>query len=345
MNIDFSEARIERLITHHIGNKQREESISLTEKEIELSAETKEHLQHYFLVPMKKDAVFSFTHPVEVKQNDIFTLVQEMFADDEVFIEHSKNIGKLLYEATTHPKVLEGELNIVLFTNVIVGDEMVPAIGIYKSENNVPFIKMDRVVDGFHVDHDFGFEMKGVDKGCLIFNVEEADGYRSLIIDKKSIDAHYWIDDFLKVKPIGNEFYMTNNFLSMTKEFVTNQLPEEYEMNKTDKIDLLNKSVGYFKENDSFETEDFVSEVFVDEEIIDSFTNFKNNYNSEFELESKDSFAISAQAVRKQARVFKSVLKLDKNFHVYIHGDKSLIERGTESDGRKFYKIYYDEEN
>ena len=27
-------------------------------------------------------------------------------------------------------------------------------------------------------------------------------------------------------------------------------------------------------------------------------------------------------------RVFKSVLKLDKNFHIYIHGDRNKIERG-----------------
>ncbi len=345
MNIDFSEASLKRLITHHIGNKQREENISLTQDEIQVSDDTKEHLLSYFLVPMKKDEVYSFTHAVDIKQNDIYTLVEEIFSNEEVFVEHSHNIGKLLYEATTHPKVNEGELNVVLMSNVVVGDEMVSAIGIYKSENNVPFIKMDRVVDGFNVNHDFGFEMKGVDKGCLIFDVEEGDGYRCLVIDKKSIDAHYWVDDFLKIKPIGNEFYMTNNFLSMTKEFVTEQLPEEYEMNKTDKIDLLNKSVGYFKEKDSFDNNEFMSEVFVDEEIIDSFKNFKSSYNAEFEIESKDSFSISAQAVKKQARVFKSVLKLDKNFHVYIHGDKSLIEKGTESDGRKFYKIYYSEEN
>jgi hypothetical protein len=345
MNIDFSQAKIKRLITHHIGNKQREEGITLTEEEIEVSEETKSYLLSYFLTPMKTDEVYSFVHAVDVKQNDIFNLAQEIFEEEENFLEHSRNTAKLLYEASVHPKIEEGELNVVYFSNIVVGDEMISAIGIYKSENNVPFIKMDRVVDGFNIHHDYGFEMKGVDKGCLIFNLEEGDGYRALIIDKKSGDAYYWIDDFLKVKPIGNEFYMTNNFLTMTKEFVTKQLPEEYDMNQTDKIDLLNKSVGYFKEHDSFDKEEFASEVFVDEEIMESFQNFKNVYNTENEIESQDHFSISAQAVKKQARVFKSVLKLDKNFHVYIHGDKSLIERGTEDDGRKFYKIYYTEEN
>ena len=57
---------------------------------------------------------------------------------------------------------------------------------------------------------------------------------------------------------------------------------------------------------------------------------------------SKDNFSISTSAVKYQSRVFKSVLKLDNNFHIYIHGDKELIEKGTDNDGRKYYKIYYD---
>ena len=39
------------------------------------------------------------------------------------------------------------------------------------------------------------------------------------------------------------------------------------------------------------------------------------------------------------------MLKLDKNFHIYIHGDKDLIEKGyDQTTGKKYYKIYYDEE-
>jgi len=61
-------------------------------------------------------------------------------------------------------------------------------------------------------------------------------------------------------------------------------------------------------------------------------------------MEVSDNFDISKQAVKKQARVFKSVLKLDKNFHIYIHGNRDLIEQGVDNNGRKFYKIYYEEE-
>ncbi len=62
-------------------------------------------------------------------------------------------------------------------------------------------------------------------------------------------------------------------------------------------------------------------------------------------VEFQDNFKIAVQSLKKQARIFNSVLKLDKNFHVYIHGDRELIERGQDSDGRKYYKIYYENES
>lgn len=70
-----------------------------------------------------------------------------------------------------------------------------------------------------------------------------------------------------------------------------------------------------------------------------------SNYREENEIELTDNFDISPHAVKKQARAFKSVLKLDKNFHIYIHGNRELIEQGVEKDGRKFYKIYFKEES
>jgi predicted transcriptional regulator len=36
---------------------------------------------------------------------------------------------------------------------------------------------------------------------------------------------------------------------------------------------------------------------------------------------------------------------IDKNFHIYVHGNRNLIEQGIDETGRKFYKIYYQEEN
>ena len=50
-------------------------------------------------------------------------------------------------------------------------------------------------------------------------------------------------------------------------------------------------------------------------------------------------------AVKKQARSIKSIIKLDKNLPIYVHGSRELIEQGVDEEGRKFYKIYYKEES
>jgi hypothetical protein len=70
------------------------------------------------------------------------------------------------------------------------------------------------------------------------------------------------------------------------------------------------------------------------------------NYEQEFETPLSNGFDISTQAVKKQNSNFKTVLKLDKNFHVYIHGDRKLIEEGFDNEkGMKYYTLYFKEES
>jgi hypothetical protein len=49
--------------------------------------------------------------------------------------------------------------------------------------------------------------------------------------------------------------------------------------------------------------------------------------------------------VKKQSKVYKQVLKLDRNFHIYIHGNNEFIERGfDEEKNMNYYKVYFREE-
>ena len=122
-------------------------------------------------------------------------------------------------------------------------------------------------------------------------------------------------------------------------------MAEDFEVTKADQIDLLNRSVDYFKKNDDFNKDDFENEVFGDSNVRESFRKFDESYREAHDVEISDTFSISIPALKKQAAAFKSVLKLDKNFHIYIHGDKELIEQGMDESGRKYYKIYYEQES
>jgi hypothetical protein len=101
----------------------------------------------------------------------------------------------------------------------------------------------------------------------------------------------------------------------------------------------------YFKEKETFDIEEFGNEVIGNAEGIESFKNYKKNYEQEYESPIADNFEIAESAVKKQARAYKSVLKLDKNFHIYIHGNKDMIEKGYDDDkSMNFYKVYFREE-
>ena len=191
-----------------------------------------------------------------------------------------------------------------------------------------------------------GINIEKLDKGCLILNTQRESGYKVCIIDKsnKSGEAQFWKDNFLQLKPVKDDYHDTKEFMNITKNFVAKQLTDEYEVSRADQIDLLNRSVDYFKTNESFEKSDFEKQVFNDTEVIKSFQNFDEQYRQDNDIQINNSFEVSPQAVKKQSRIFKSILKLDKNFHIYIHGNKDMIEQGVETDGRKFYKIYFDKE-
>ena len=344
---DYTNINLDKLVTHHIGNKLLEEGITLSEQATDIERSSGDYLLKYFLNPFKPEEFYSFSHAVNISMNEVYTIAQRIFLDISSFIADSQQIARLLYEYSTHPKIKQGELNIALFSEAILGDEVVDAIGIFKSENDAAFIKMEESPLNFFIRHDFGFELKGIDKGCIIFNTGADTGYRILIVDNtnRSAEAVYWKDDFLQVSPVSDEYYQTNQFMGITKNFVVKKLSEDFDVSKADKIDLLNRSVEYFKEHGNFDKTQFENEVFQQDNIINSFRNFNDSWISENGMELLENFEISPQAVKKQARAFKSVLKLDKNFHIYIHGEKDLIERGTEADGRKFYKIYYTTES
>ncbi|RRN77070.1 nucleoid-associated protein, partial [Pseudoxanthomonas sp. SGD-10] len=89
----------------------------------------------------------------------------------------------------------------------------------------------------------------------------------------------------------------------------------------------------------------FSEEVIGNEVAATSFKEMIQQYEEEFDTQIGDSFEISPQAVKKQNSNYKSVLKLDKNFSVYVHGDRKLIENDyDEEKGMNYYKLYYKEE-
>lgn len=340
----ISDSKITSIITHHVGNKIRDEGYTLSQELSEITEESEDYYLKYFLDPFKTEEKFRFTHPTDIEQNEIFNVTKSVFNNAEEFIVASQDIAKLLYSHSEHPKINAGALNIVSFANLSYSGMQCKALGIFKSETEAPFLKIEKGAVKYQLTHDSGFELNGLDKGAIIIKTT-AEDYEILVFDKNGLrsDSKFWIDDFLELELISNDFYQTTEVMKVTREFIKSTVSEEFEISKPDQMDLLNRSMDYLKNTDTYDKNEFLDSVLHDDGLKQSFRTFTDDHLSQMNV--PESFPISDVAVKKMSRSFKSVLKLDKNFHVYIHGDRNKIEKGVDENGRKYYKIYFDKED
>jgi hypothetical protein len=345
MNLDT--ATLSKIIVHYVGSKNNLDPVYLSEKEQELDDESYAILRDSFLQRFRNNhELYSFQHPSSLSFNEVYQYCKNIFDDASSFIQASASIARHLYEQSTHPKVKGGELYVALFEGLPVESRMHKAVGIFKTENKSFFLDVQQKKRQLELQMKEGVDVSKIDKGCLIIDRNDKEGYDVLIFDNQNRgeEAQYWKEKFLSLAAQKNEFHHTANFLSLTRQFITDQLETEHQIERTGQVELLHKSIDYFKTNESFEIEQFQKEVFQSDEMIDSFRRFGARYVENTDYDIAASFGISPDAVKKQSRIYKSVLKLDRNFHIYIHGRTDLIEKGTDNDGRKYYKIYYQEE-
>ncbi len=342
-------ANFEHIYTHFVGNKSDDEGVQISKTPLQLHDESlKELLFNYFTNPFKNKEYNRFHHESDLNLNELYTYCSNIFSDPSSIYIQSVHIAKHLYEQSKHPMIKGGELYVVYFDDCVIDGESTEAIGLFKSETKETFLKIFPQGDGYEAVSEKGIDIRKLDKGCFIVNSDKENGFKVCVVDQtnKSHDAQYWKEDFLKVTSRNDSFHHTQNYMSLCKSFVTDQMPEDFQVTKTDQIDLLNRSASFFKKNEVFDIRAFNNEVIQDEGLIDSFKNFKDKFQEDSDLSIVDEFDISTPAVKKFAKVFKSVLKLDRNFHIYIHGNKDLIEKGRDdSSGMNFYKIFYNEES
>ncbi len=341
--IQIEDTIIRKLIYHRL-NLDNNNSV-LSETLYDFSNDEEEVvLKKIFLKPfLSNTTTYEFKHEIDIELNPLYKLSESIIEGSD-FIAQSKNISQHLKIVSKHPNIKDGDLFIMKFDNINLNNQSCEGLGIYKIENKENFIETTKYFNGeAGLTFRKGIGSKRLDKACLILFTEKP--YTVFIIDNTSNETDYWQNEFIKVNLKQDDANSTNQFLSLAKSFVTKQFPSEFETTKADQIDLLNRSVEYFKKNESFDKQNFEQEVFQESEIIKSFQTFDSKYRQENEIKIADDFLISSQVVKKQAKIFKSVLKLDKNFHIYIHGDNELIKQGVDSDGRKYYKIYFETES
>lgn len=348
---DFSTAVIEKLIVHHVGQAAENETNTYSNRCFKASDETLDLLKHYFFSPFKSEQLFQFHHPQALEYNETFQAVGKMMEEPEsesVFVEMSKALASQLLMNSRHPKIPAGDFFVAFIRDCIVDDEIADAVGLFKCENKHPFLKVFEQDHQFGVDHDAGININKLDKGCLVFNTEADSGFLVSVVDavSKKEEARFWKDDFLGLTPRSDQYYQTEQYLSLCKRFTDEMVLNEPIPDRTKQIGMLNKAVSFFQENEVFEEDAFEDEVFEQADLVEKFRSFKENEADEDEkLTEARRFEISPGAVKASRKFIKRVLKLDKNFSLYVHGNGDHIERGFDQERMmNYYKLFFKEE-
>ncbi len=338
-------SRLENLAVHLVGNKSKEEDLRLSAAESGLDRPTINIIWHYLQSAFKDPDFYYFQHPSGLEFNSVYQVCKNLFQEPDQFLNASQKFAQLLYEVSDHPQVRSGELLVIYFSNLRFGQLEAPAIALFKSEKKQPFLFTEEEEQNIELYSYQGINPSKVDKAALVFASDESEGYQVMAVDNinKGEEAKFWFEQFLRVQIRSTDFAKTSEMIKVTKSFLDQDLGGEEPLDKKQGMELLGRSKDYFSVEEEFEPETYSKQVFEDDAVADRFREFVRSRDLQ-NLDLDEGFAISEEALKKKSRVFKSVIKLDKNFHIYVHGDRSKIEKGEEEDGRKFYKVYYDEE-
>jgi hypothetical protein len=173
---DFTDVVLDKIAIHKVGNKQIDEKLSLSKKELEPEDWIKDLLIQYFLKAFKHPVYWQFQHQSKLELNEVYTFSKSIFEDDSSFFENSVHLARHLFDRSNHPNIKGGEFYVCHFKELWIDDEEVDGIGLFKSENKENYLKVYNQEGVFEIDGEEGININKLDKGCLIFNKNGEDG-------------------------------------------------------------------------------------------------------------------------------------------------------------------------
>jgi len=345
--IDTSIAKLTTVFIHQVGDNEDPQKLTLSHQPVFIYDEViKTQLLNYFKNIYNEYEWFSFIGDVN-KPNPMYELSQSIFKEnEEMHLGKTHEIAELLASKSVNQKINSGQLIIAKIEELIVHDEIVNAIAIVKSESLQHFIKTT-INDGIaEIKIDQGIYVKKIDKGCLIIETQEQDGYRLCIKDSvsKGDAAIFWKTDFLNAGIKMDDYQYTQVYMQATDKFLNEYDKTEGNLNKEKEITYKNRSAEYFNDSQEFSWDEYKEAVFQEPEMQEAFDQYKEKLPEQVKQNVPDSFQVSENAVKNNSKYFRSVIKLDKNFSLYVHGNRNMIEKGVDENGRKYYKLYFEEE-
>ncbi|MFZ4106141.1 nucleoid-associated protein [Flavobacterium sp.] len=344
--INLFNTHIESLSIHRIGNKSRNEAIFLSENQYGLNDEIVPILKEYFFKSFreKEENYYQFAHEVDLEYNDMFKLATEIFTNPSSVHEVSKKITQHLFEQSNHPHIKNGEVYIAYLTNVSIDNNLVDAVGIFKSELRTDFLQFEEKESNLEMVLQEGINLNKLDKGCLIFNHKKEEGYKILTIDSNRYDARYWLENFLSVDAFQDENFMTKKYLKFCQEFAKEVVfPAE---DKKQEVMFMNRAVNHFAKNDNFEETAFLNDVMENPDLIPEFKSYKVDRGEKYSIEDVTSFPIANAAVSDVRKSIKNVINLDTHIQIKLdfinpESAEKFVEKGWDEEKQMYYYLVY----
>jgi len=344
--INLFNTQIESLSIHRVGNKSRNEAIFLSESQYGLNDEIVPILKEYFFKSFreKEENYFQFSHEVDLEYNDMFKLATEIFENPNNIHDTSKKITKHLFEQSNHPHIKNGEVYVTYLTNVSIDNNVVDAIGVFKSELRTDFLQFEEKESNLEMILQEGINLNKLDKGCLIFNYKKEEGYKILTVDSNRYDARYWLEHFLAVDAFQDENFMTKKYLKFCQEFAKEVVfPAE---DKKQEVMFMNRAVNHFAKNDNFEETAFLNEVMDNPDLIPEFKSYKADRGEKYSIEDVTSFPIANAAVTDARKSIKNVINLDTHIQIKLdfinpESAEKFVEKGWDEEKQMYYYLVY----
>ncbi len=336
--IDLNPSLMNKIAIHKIG--QAPDQVWLSHKPVNVdTADTSQNLLALLIKGFNKEIEYHIPQESVVKNE-----IDRMFNQPGLFQEISGELA-VKYAQTHDPDTIrEGEFIVMAVNHILYEGERRNGMIIMKTDTREDFLILKKQNDTYDLALSKGIPLKRIDKCVMIINVHGSDGYRCLF-KKINFNAgeNHFVDEFIKARPLPSSYYNTSSYFNMVRTFVNDEMEAE---NKLDKVEKLNRSMDYLKNHESLNASEFENEVFDELEKREAFQNFRKNYSNDNELEITDEFEISPKAVRHNNRYIRSVIKLDRNFHIYVHGNRQHIVRGFDHEkNMHYYQLFFDKES
>ncbi|WP_222984687.1 nucleoid-associated protein [Flagellimonas meishanensis] len=344
--LNFYNAQIENISLHRVGNKSKNETAFLSVEPYTLNDEMAGLLKEYFFRPFreKEENYFRFSHEADLEFNEVFNAISKIFSNPRDTHTQSKKITTHLFEQSNHPHIKSGEVFIAHFSDVVLDNQKTEAVGIFKSELKHDFLQFGEKDQNLDVYIRQGINTNKLDKGCLVLNVSQEEGYKVLSVDSNRYDAKYWLEDFLGLVPLADENFYTKNYLKFCQNFAKDVvLPAE---DKQQEVLFMNRAVNHFAKNDAFEESSFLNEVMENPDLIPEFKHYKVEKGPKYSIEDVSNFDISNKAVSDTRKKIKNVINLDTNIQIkmdFINPESAqkFVEKGWDEERQMYYYLVY----